>query len=78
MRITKDEARILSAALEKSKYDMAQIVSRTKDQALNAIEALETLEIKLESVGKDERRKGRKSQDHFSDVLKRFVKGRRR
>ena len=77
MRITKDEARILSAALEGQKYDLMEIIARTKEESLHTIEALETLEIKLEAVGKDERRKGRKSKDKLSDVLKRFVQGRR-
>jgi hypothetical protein len=77
MRITKDEARILSAALERAKYDLMKLASRSKDEAINTIEALETLEIKLESVGRDERRKGRKSHNTLYDVLKRFVKGRK-
>jgi hypothetical protein len=77
MRITKDEARILSAALESHKYDLAQMISRSKDEALNAIEALETLEIKLEAIGKDQRRKGRRSHDVLTEVLKRFIKGRK-
>ena len=77
MRITKDEARILSAALESHKYDLAQLISRSKDEAINAIEALETLEIKLEAIGKDMRRKGRRTHDTLSEVLNRFIKGRR-
>ncbi len=78
MRITKDEARILSATLEIGKYDMANLISRSKQESLNAIEALETLEIKLENIGKDERRKGCRSKDTLSDVLKRFIQGRKR
>jgi hypothetical protein len=77
MQITKDEARILSAALERSKYDLMNIISRSKEESIHSIEALETLEDKLEKIGKDNRRIGRKSQDHLSDVLKRFVKGRK-
>jgi len=78
MRITKDEARILSACLESHKYDLANLIGRTKDEALNAIEALETLEEKLDVCGKDQRRKGRRSIDTLSEVLKRFIKGRKR
>ncbi len=77
MRITKDEARILSATLEIGKYDMANLISRSKQESLNAIEALETLEIKLNTIGKDDRRKGRKSRDTLPDVLKRFINGRK-
>ena len=76
MRITKDEARILSAALESHKYALTELISRTKVEALYTIEALETLEQKLEVIGKDQRRKGRRSYDTLSDVLKRFIKGR--
>jgi hypothetical protein len=77
MRITKDEARILGAALEGQKFDLAALISRSKEETMNALEGLETLEIKLEYIGKDERRKGKKSQDGIRDVLKRFIKGRK-
>lgn len=75
MRITKDEARILAAALEGQKYDLAQLVGRTKMETIIAIEGLETLEMKLEAIGKDARRKGRKKQDGIREVLERFLKG---
>jgi glycyl-tRNA synthetase beta subunit len=67
MKITKDEARILAAALEDAKYIM------TNDRNLALINKLDQLQNKLEDFGKDKRRTGRTSQDDFTDCLKRYV-----
>lgn len=67
MRLTKDEARILSEALRIAKYEMVTL-------SHNVFDKLEALEEKLSEHGKDQRRTGRMSQDDFNDCLRRFVK----
>ena len=69
MKITKDEARILSSAINDYKFRL-----KSDSDSFDLFDALETLEIKLEKFGKDKRRTGRTSQDSFSDLLKRYVK----
>ncbi len=67
MRITKDEARILAAAMEMAKYDLNIL-------ALGVFDKLEQLEDRLNEFGKDKRRTGRTSMDDFHDCMKRFAK----
>jgi hypothetical protein len=67
MKLTKDEARILAAALEEYKYE---IVNKFYD--LKLMPKLDQLQERLEKSGKDERRTGRTSLDDFHDCLKRF------
>jgi CBS domain containing-hemolysin-like protein len=74
MRITKDEARIVSAALESHECDAEELMHRTSIGPRHAMEALESLEKKLEAFEKAERR--RSSKYTLSDVLKRFIDGR--
>jgi hypothetical protein len=66
MRLTKDEARILSEAIEDVKYEWGN-----KPEGL--FHKLTELEDRLGKAGKDKRRIGRTSQDWFSDCLKRFI-----
>lgn len=73
VKISKDEARILSAALWAVKYDWLNDAP-TKEVAKARLAAFETLEKKLDEQGKDQRRTGRTSGlDDLSDVIKRFV-----
>lgn len=65
MNISKDEARILAAALEIAKFEF-----NVGDKIVFA--KLEMLEAKLDTFGKDKRRTGRTSLDSFADLLKRF------
>ena len=68
MKITKDESRILAAALNSFKWDLhetAYIDGLTSK--------INSLEMKLENFGKDKRRIGRTSQDDWSDLMKRFA-----
>jgi hypothetical protein len=67
MKLTKDEARILEAALEDFKYELVGGSNLT-----GLMEALEKLQGKLSEHAKDMRRVGRKSQDDWHDLLKRF------
>lgn len=69
MNISKDEARILAAAISDYKYE---IIER-KFGPLNLMDKLNALEAKLENFGKDKRRTGRTSQDDWSDLIKRFA-----
>jgi hypothetical protein len=67
MKLTRDEARILSYALFQAKYEDGFC---TKEQ----FAAVTDLEHRLEDAGKDERRKGRMSQNDWKDMMKRFDK----
>jgi hypothetical protein len=65
MKLTKDESRILSAALQFAKFEFNHL-------PIGGFDKLTELENRLEEFGKDQRRKGRKSQDDWSDLLKRY------
>jgi hypothetical protein len=69
MRLTKDEARILAAAIADYKYKIAE------DSPMNSnlMDRLNDLELRLEKFGKDQRRTGRTSQNDWSDLIKRFA-----
>lgn len=69
MKITKDEAYILSYILDEAKYDIVQ----NRDNKHNLFAALSNLQVKLDLYSVDLRRIGRKSQNSFSDVLRRFI-----
>lgn len=64
--ITKDEARILSEAINIAKYDM----HRGNRQFLDNLTKLQN---KLASAGKDKRRTGRTSMDDWDDLIKRYT-----
>ena len=69
MKITKDECRILAAAVNDWKFRIAYDYSE-----LPFFEKLEELELKLENAGEDNRRKGRNSFNDFYDLVKRYCK----
>ena len=69
MNINKDEARILAAALNDFKFRLNDFYYSD-----GLFSKLEKLEVKLENFGKDNRRRGRTTQDSFTDCLKRFKK----
>ena len=70
MKLTRDEARLLSLALSEYKYDLLD-----KHRNLTTLsDKLQDLEKRLEDAGKDQRRNGRTTQDDFTDMLKRFAK----
>lgn len=74
MHISKDEARILAAALSSAKYEIGDKVSRgTPELRKQAFVKLEELEKKLDNFSEDKRRLGRTSRNEFSDLLKRFA-----
>ena len=64
MKISKDEARILAAALEEFKYHPTNRKAFTQ---------MGRLQERLETEAKDQRRTGRTSMDDFSDCLQRFI-----
>lgn len=70
MRITKDEAIILSHCLSAMKYNLAD---RHNDLPL-IFYALLYLEQRLDAECADKRRQGRTSQNDFRDILLRFIK----
>lgn len=65
MFLTKDETRILAAALAIAKYEF--------DVRGNVFDKLNELEERLYEAGKDKRRIGRKSQNNLADCLKRYA-----
>jgi hypothetical protein len=67
MKITKDESRILTDALQEAKYELA-VGNRP------LFDKLQILEAKLVANAKDYRRTGRTSQDDDCDLYKRFIK----
>lgn len=67
MKLTKDEARILSEALQVAKFEWTSL-------HLGMFDALTELEQRLQLYGQDKRRTGKTSQDSWSDLLKRFCK----
>ena len=72
MKITKDEARLLSEALHESKYDLVSTLYKKEDK-IEAITAIEFLEKKLKHFGQDNRRTGRTSLNDYTDLLKRII-----
>ena len=70
MNITKDEARVLADILDDYKEKYSSDHSKSKE----LVTRLEKLENKLRDGSTDNRRNGRKSQNDFSDLLKRFIK----
>jgi hypothetical protein len=71
MKLTKDEARILSEALRAGKYDLLE--SGTQFDPNTTVKALTKLEERLAIAGRDERRFGRKSMNDFHNCINRFV-----
>ena len=71
MRITKDEAYILACALEDYKYDLNTAVNSPE---IPVYEALKKLQERLADFGNDARRTGRKSQNRYYDIIKRYSK----
>ena len=69
MKLTKDEARILAAAIGDFKYRIVEETMRD----LRCMDKLNELEDRLEEFGKDKRRTGRTSQNDWSDLIKRFA-----
>lgn len=69
MKLTKDEARILAAAISDFKYRIVEETMRD----LRCMDKLNELEDRLEEFGKDKRRTGRTSQNDWSDLIKRFA-----
>ena len=67
MNLTKDEARILAEALEVAKYEWTSLPE-------GGFNKLTQLQERLTEFGKDQRRKGRTTQDTWSDLLKRYIK----
>ncbi len=68
MKLTKDEARILSEVLSEGKYEMVKDYNN-----FNFMEKLEDLQNKLYEFGKDRRRTGRTSQNDWYDLVTRFT-----
>lgn len=74
MKITKDEARILAAALGDGKFIILKDSYLNREENKRCFDALEKLEAKLDLFGKDSRRLGRTSQNTLTDTFKRYEK----
>ena len=73
MKLSKDEARILATVLADAKYTLLNQASISLETRTQAFQNLAILEDKLNNAGNDLRRKGRKSHDSFTDMIKRFA-----
>jgi len=74
MYITKDIHRLFYEMLEDSKFEYAEKFSENKAEQLKFINSFDNL-IKLNiKYANDERRKGRKSNNSFADLIKRISK----
>ena len=71
MKLTKDEAKILLLALEKSEYDFIADIEKIKAQKI--LTELEKLKNYMQINSIDKRRLGRKSHNSFNDILTRYV-----
>lgn len=72
MKLTKDEARILFMALQD--FNSAFYIKDLPDLRRSEIwNKLQELSARLNKQSKDNRRIGRKSQDSFTDCLKRYA-----
>ena len=74
MKINKDEARILSAAFETEKYRFIEMISVSKEDANAKMKALNSFQKRIDDYSADRRRVGRRSQNSFTDTLKRYCK----
>jgi hypothetical protein len=72
MKLTKDQARILAAALKVAKYDFSESC-RYKEESLQTFNKLSELEDRLHCYGDDKHRKWRTSQEDWNDFLNRYV-----
>ncbi len=72
--LTKDELRVISRAL--SLVDISDLVDGlyVKEDRLKAYNEVEKIQEKVMELADDQRRKGRKSINHFEAVLKRLIK----
>ena len=70
IRLTKDEARILSGAVCTAKYEMLE----GRKNPLTYLEKLTELENKLDLYGNDKRRNGRGTFNDWGDLVERFCK----
>ena len=76
MRLSKDEAFVLSVALGEDKYRINDKIRHwAEEKGIDSLTAFDALESKLLEFSKDKRRLGRRSQDSLVDKLKRFVRG---
>jgi len=74
MKLTKDEAAVLCQALHECKYQLNEKVQdHARSLGISSMRAFEDLETRLNDFSNDKRRTGRKSQNSFTDILKRFI-----
>lgn len=75
MKLSKDEAAIVAAVIEKGMYEFSHSLEwHTKEELVNTIGAIEKLKNKIKSAGVDERRKGRTSSNSPHDLVRRIIK----
>lgn len=76
LKISKDEARVLSDLISEYQADYSHTVypNDSKEKRLELVNALESLANRLSEYGQDQRRQGRTSQNRYGDCIKRFIK----
>lgn len=75
MKLTKDEAMILGAALEEYKWGVCQRMEMSKERSLQIMHTLNNLQFKLEDYSCDERLNREKTVRSFQDRIRRYVFG---
>lgn len=74
MKLTKDEAAVLCQALNIAKYELNEkVLDHARSLGISSMRAFDDLETRLNDFSNDKRRTGRKSQNSFTDILKRFI-----
>jgi hypothetical protein len=71
-KLSKDELKIIWWLVSEYKYDIYEAYKG--DDRKGIIKAMDILEERLLELSWDKRREGRKSFNHFSDCLNRFIK----
>jgi hypothetical protein len=75
MKLSKDESAILAVILSEGKYEFNNSLNQhKKEDSVETMRTIETLEKKLQKAGTDYRRLGRTSQNSTTDILKRLKK----
>lgn len=75
MKLTKDEAMILSVALEDYKYDAVRRLNLDKELSVQAMTVFNNLQSNLEDYSNDQRMNREKTVRSYQDRVRKYVFG---
>lgn len=75
MKLTKDEAMILSVALEDYKYDAVRRLNLDKELSVQAMTVFNNLQSNLEDYSNDQRMNREKTVRSYQDRIRKYVFG---